>query len=72
METIELKNDIHQIVNKINDKSVLQAIKILLYKIPSVKEKIPNKVTKKAIIEARQKKGEKFNNTKDLLNELNA
>ena len=31
METIELKKDIHKIVDNIDDSSILNAIKILLY-----------------------------------------
>lgn len=43
-----------------------------IFEVSEITEKIPNKITKKAIQEARQKKGKRFNNVNDLMSELNS
>ncbi len=43
-----------------------------IFEVSEITEKTPNEITKKAIQEARQKKGKRFNNVNDLMSELNS
>ena len=43
-----------------------------IFDISEINENIPNEITKKAIEDARQKKGLKFNKIEDLMEELNS
>ena len=64
------------LLNVPDNKEAISLLNFLLTSqildLTEIKYKIPNEITKQAIDEARQKKGEKFDNVKDIMKELNS
>ena len=64
------------LLNVPDNKEAISLLNFLLTSqildLTEIKYKIPNEITKQAIDEARQKKGEKLDNVKDIMKELNS